>query len=55
MSIHSHTAVTKESRYNHRILLGWYDRELAAAVFETDRALMEQTDDQELATWGIGF
>jgi len=29
--------------------LGWYDREAAAAVFETDRALMDQTDDRELA------
>ena len=30
--------------------LDWYDRDVASAVFETDRALMEQTDDRELAS-----
>jgi hypothetical protein len=27
------------------VLLGWYDREVAAVLFEPVRALMEQTDD----------
>jgi len=31
------------------MLLGWYDREVAAAVFEPVRAQIEQTDDQDLA------
>jgi len=31
-------------------LLRWYDREVAAAVFETERAQMEHADDPELAT-----
>ena len=30
--------------------LSWYDREAAAAVFESDRGQMEQADDRELAT-----
>jgi len=34
------------------MLLGWYDREAAAALFESVRALMDQTDDRELAGWG---
>jgi len=37
------------------VLLGWYDREVAAALFEPVRALMEQTDDQELARWQFEF
>ncbi|HZW32785.1 MAG TPA: carboxypeptidase-like regulatory domain-containing protein, partial [Isosphaeraceae bacterium] len=35
--------------------LVWYDREVAAALFEPIRARMEHTEDQELATWGIEF
>ncbi len=31
-------------------LLSWYDRDVAAAVFEADRAMMEQADNRELAT-----
>ena len=31
-------------------LLVWYDREVAAALFEPIRALIEQTDDRELIT-----
>ncbi len=30
-------------------LLSWYDHDVAATVFETDRAMMEQADDRELA------
>jgi len=37
------------------VLLGWYDREVAAALFEPVRAQMEQTDDQELARWQFEF
>ncbi len=35
--------------------LSWYDRDVAAAVFEADRAMMEQSDDRELATRGHWF
>jgi len=35
--------------------LAWYDRDLAAALFEPSRAQMEQTDDRELATWAAEF
>ena len=35
-----------------RLFWAWYDREVAAAVFEPVRALMEQTDDRELASAG---
>ncbi len=31
--------------------LAWYDREVAAAVFESSRDRIEHTDDRELATW----
>ena len=31
------------------MLLGWYDREVAAAVFEPVRAQMEQADNEDLA------
>ncbi len=31
------------------MLLGWYDREVAAALFEPVRAQMERTDDEDLA------
>ena len=31
-------------------LLAWYDREVAAAVFEPVRDRMDRTDDRELAT-----
>jgi len=37
------------------VLLGWYDREVAAALFEPVRALMEQTDGQELVRWQLEF
>ncbi len=37
------------------MLLGWYDREVAAALFEPVRALMEQTDEGELAKSTDGF
>jgi len=36
-------------------LLGWYDREVAAAVFEPVRTQIEQIDDRELADWGNVF
>jgi hypothetical protein len=35
--------------------LAWYDREVAAALFEPSRARMEHTEDRELATWGSEF
>jgi hypothetical protein len=35
--------------------LAWYDREVAAALFEPSRARMEHTEDRELATWDIEF
>jgi hypothetical protein len=31
------------------VLLAWYDRDVAAALFEPMRVQIEQTDDQELA------
>jgi hypothetical protein len=37
------------------MLLGWYDREVAAALFEPIRTLMEKTDDQELAEMANPF
>ena len=37
------------------VLLGWYDREVAAALFEPARALMEQTDDRDLAGFQLEF
>ena len=37
------------------ILLGWYNHEVAAALFEPIRTLMEQTDDRELVEWGNQF
>jgi Carboxypeptidase regulatory-like domain len=36
-------------------LLGWYDREVAAAVFEPVRAWMERVDDNELAKSALAF
>jgi hypothetical protein len=36
-------------------LLGWYDREVAAALFEPIRERIEHTDDVELARWWIEF
>ena len=36
-------------------LLGWYDREVAAALFEPIRERLEHTDDAELARWGPEF
>ncbi len=38
-----------ESPSQMAMLLGFYDREVAAAVFEPVRAQIEQTDDQDLA------
>ncbi len=35
--------------------LAWYDREVAAALFEPSRARMEHTEDRELATWSNEF
>ncbi|MGO9920378.1 MAG: carboxypeptidase regulatory-like domain-containing protein [Isosphaeraceae bacterium] len=35
--------------------LAWYDREVAAGLFEPTRARMEQTDAADLATWAIEF
>jgi hypothetical protein len=35
--------------------LAWYDRDVAAALFESGRARMEQTEDRELATWDSEF
>ncbi len=35
--------------------LAWYDREVAAALFEPSRARMEHTEDRELATWENEF
>ncbi len=44
-----------KSPSNLVMLLGWYDREVAAALFEPVRAQIEQTDDRELAVWGNQF
>ena len=38
-----------ESPSKLAMLLGWYDREVAAAVFEPVRAQMEQADNEDLA------
>jgi hypothetical protein len=35
--------------------LAWYDRDVAAALFEPTRARMEQADDADLAGWSIEF
>jgi hypothetical protein len=35
--------------------LAWYDRDVAAALFEPIQARMEQTDGRELATWAREF
>jgi len=35
--------------------LAWYDREVAAALFEPSRARMKHTEDRELATWRSEF
>ncbi|MFI5459024.1 MAG: hypothetical protein ACHRXM_26645 [Isosphaerales bacterium] len=35
--------------------LAWYDRDVAAALFESRRARMDQTNGDELATWAIDF
>ena len=35
--------------------LAWYDREVAAALFEPTRERIERTDDRELATWQREF
>ncbi len=35
--------------------LAWYDREVAAALFEPSRQRIEQTDDRDLATWNTEF
>lgn len=35
--------------------LAWYDREVAAALFEPSQARMEHTEDRELATWSNEF
>lgn len=35
--------------------LAWYDREVAAALFEPMRDRIERTDDRELATWAKEF
>ena len=35
------------------MLLGWYDRDVAAAVFEPVRHQMEQTDERELPPWTL--
>jgi hypothetical protein len=36
-------------------LLGWYDREVAAALFEPIRTLAEETETKELAVWELEF
>ena len=35
--------------------LAWYDREVAAALFEPTRERIEHTEDRELATWRAEF
>jgi hypothetical protein len=35
--------------------LAWYDREVAAVLFEPTRALIERTDNSELAAWRYEF
>ncbi len=35
--------------------LAWYDREVAAALFESSRHRIEHTEDRELATWYSEF
>ncbi len=35
--------------------LAWYDREVAAALFEPSRDRIEHTEDPELATWSAEF
>ena len=37
------------------LLLAWYDREVAAAIFESVRAQMQHTDDLALAGWSTEF
>ncbi len=37
------------------LLLAWYDRAAAEAVFETDRAIRERTDDRDLASMRSQF
>ena len=44
-----------ESPIELAILLGWYNREVAAAIFEPVRSQIEQTEDRELAHWGNQF
>jgi len=41
--------VFDDSPSNLVLLLGWYDREVAAALFEPVRALLDKTDNGELA------
>ncbi len=35
--------------------LAWYDREVAAALFDSSRDRIEHTEDRELATWSSEF
>jgi len=35
--------------------LAWYDREVAAALFEPSRDRIDHTEDRELATWSSEF
>jgi hypothetical protein len=35
--------------------LAWYDRDVAAALFETSRERIERTEDRELASWASEF
>jgi hypothetical protein len=37
------------------MLLAWYDRDVAATLFEPIRAKMEHTGDHELASGGLEF
>jgi Carboxypeptidase regulatory-like domain len=45
----------QELPINLTILLSFYDREVAAALYESVRAEIEQTDDGVLADWGNQF
>ena len=51
----SQRSLVDESPIHLVMLLGWYNREVAAALFEPVRTEMEQTDERALAEWGNQF
>ena len=56
-------AAVRQSAHDQRLLpeladlrhLAWYDREVAAAMFEPIRARMEHTEDRRAGDWGCEF